>query len=72
MAGEDRRIKIWDLATGSLLQDLKGHTDFVYSLAFNRDGSLLASGVYKNEIIVRYLSFHYYYGMLLYCIVQLH
>ena len=44
MAGEDHMVKVWDLASGMLLRDLHGHTDFIYSLAFSNDSALLASG----------------------------
>lgn len=43
-AGEDRRIKIWDLAASKVLKDLRGHTDTVHSLTWTADSSLLASG----------------------------
>ncbi|EAW20787.1 NACHT and WD40 domain protein [Aspergillus fischeri NRRL 181] len=37
-------VKIWDTATGGLMQILQGHDDMVNSVAFSRDGNLLASG----------------------------
>jgi transcription initiation factor TFIID subunit 5 len=43
-AGEDRRIRLWDLATSSMLKELRGHTDTVYSLVWNGNSSVLASG----------------------------
>ena len=43
-AGEDRRIRLWDLATSSLLKELRGHTETVYSLVWSGDSSVLASG----------------------------
>ncbi|KAI0315273.1 WD40-repeat-containing domain protein, partial [Amylostereum chailletii] len=42
--GEDHRVMLWDLDSGSPLQTLDGHTWAVYSLAFSPDGTLLASG----------------------------
>jgi WD40 repeat protein len=40
----DRTIKLWDVASGSLVRTLKGHTSSVFSVAFSPDGRLLASG----------------------------
>ena len=39
-----KKIKVWDLKEGNLLQTLKGHLKPVTSLCFNSDGSMLASG----------------------------
>ena len=44
VTGEDQVVKVWDLASGMLLRDLHGHSDFIYSLAFSNDSALLASG----------------------------
>ena len=37
-------MKVWDLATGKLLQTLTGHLGEVRAVAFSPDGSLIASG----------------------------
>ncbi len=39
----DRKIKLWDTATGRELITLVGHEDRLHSLAFSPDGTLLAS-----------------------------
>ncbi len=36
-------LKIWDAASGQLLHALRGHPDYVFSLAFRPDGRRLAS-----------------------------
>lgn len=43
-AGEDKRIRVWDLSSGQLYKELKGHTDTIHSLSFSGDSTLLASG----------------------------
>lgn len=43
-AGEDRRLKVWDLSSSSLYKDLKGHSETVQSLVWSKDSNLLASG----------------------------
>ncbi|MGB7536983.1 MAG: WD40 repeat domain-containing protein [Anaerolineales bacterium] len=43
-ASADATIKLWDVATGALLQTLVGHTTAVAALAFSPDGTTLASG----------------------------
>jgi hypothetical protein len=43
-AGRDRAVWLWDLERGEEVARLLGHTDYVWSLAFSRDGRTLASG----------------------------
>ena len=43
-AGRDRRLIMWDIATGIELRHLEGHTDPVLSLAFTPDGKHAISG----------------------------
>jgi hypothetical protein len=40
----DAIVRIWDVATGGLLERLRGHRDSVYSVAFTPDGKGLVSG----------------------------
>ena len=41
--GWNRRINLWDAATGKLLRTCEGHADGIWSLAFSPDGRFLAS-----------------------------
>ena len=40
----DQTVKVWDAATGELVQTLQGHSDAVSAVAFSGDGTRLASG----------------------------
>ena len=37
-------VRIWDVATGTLVDRLRGHGDSVYSVTFTPDGKGLVSG----------------------------
>ena len=45
----DETIRLWDVATGSLLATLSGHTKAVTSVAYAPAGGTLASGGYDNN-----------------------
>jgi WD40 repeat protein len=47
---EDDTIKIWNLATGTLLRTLKGHHHWVYAVAISPDGQTLVSGSLDSAI----------------------
>ena len=40
----DTIVRIWDVASGTLLKRLQGHKDGIYSVAFTSDGKGLVSG----------------------------
>ena len=40
----DTVVRIWDVATATLVERLRGHKDSVYSVAFTPDGKGLVSG----------------------------
>ncbi|KAJ9588314.1 hypothetical protein L9F63_018312 [Diploptera punctata] len=52
LTGEDKRIRIWDLAAGTMLTELKGHSHTVLGLAWSRDGECLASCGLDNAVRV--------------------
>lgn len=41
--GEDKRVRVWDLAAGMMFVELKGHADAVVGLSWSRDSECLAS-----------------------------
>jgi mono/diheme cytochrome c family protein len=43
-AGEDRAVRVWDVATGKESRRLEGHTDEVLAVTFSPDGKHVASG----------------------------
>ncbi|EHB03271.1 TAF5-like RNA polymerase II p300/CBP-associated factor-associated factor 65 kDa subunit 5L [Heterocephalus glaber] len=46
----DQRSKLWDLASGTLFKELRGHTDSITSLAFSPDSGLVASASVDNSV----------------------
>jgi WD40 repeat protein len=46
----DRTVRIWDGATGQVIEILRGHTDLVLEVAFSADGRQLASASYDKTI----------------------
>ncbi|PKI85651.1 general transcription repressor [Malassezia vespertilionis] len=42
--GEDRRIRVWDIAEKTIKMQLVGHEQEIYSVEYSQDGKLLASG----------------------------
>lgn len=49
---DDRGVRIWDAATGGLLQTFKEHTGEVVSVAFSPNGKMLASGAKDSTVRV--------------------
>ncbi|MGB3694609.1 MAG: WD40 repeat domain-containing protein [Spirulinaceae cyanobacterium] len=49
-SGSQDGVRIWNIETGQLLKHFYAHEDWVQSLAFNRDGTILATGGFDNLI----------------------
>src|SRR4051812_30872447 len=50
--GEDRKVRLWEVATGAETAVLKPHSGCIYALAFMPDGQFIASGGGRNELFV--------------------
>jgi WD40 repeat protein len=50
--GDDRTVKLWDVATGKMLHSFAGHTDTVLCVAFSHDGRRIASGGFDRTVRV--------------------
>jgi WD40 repeat protein/serine/threonine protein kinase len=51
-AGEDRAVKVWNLADGRVLHSFAVHSDAVWGLVFSPNGKLLASGSRDGTIVL--------------------
>ena len=49
---ESSLVNIWDMSSYEVVESLQGHTTIVTALAWNLDGTLLASGDANGKIIV--------------------
>src|SRR5262249_31911383 len=47
---DDKTLRLWDLASGSCLHTLEGHTQSVMSVEFSPDGSQILSGSYDHSL----------------------
>src|SRR5262249_26077268 len=50
MASREGTVHLWDVATGKLLETLKGHSSAVHGVVFSLDGRTLASGGYDQTV----------------------
>lgn len=51
-SAREKDIRIWEIATGKELRQLKGHTDQVYQLSLSHDGKSLVSTSYDKTVRV--------------------
>lgn len=49
-AGQDKNIKVIDIASGKIIRTLSGHTNLINSLAIASTSDRLVSGSYDNEV----------------------
>ncbi|TMS38225.1 hypothetical protein L596_004995 [Steinernema carpocapsae] len=47
---DDKTVKLWDVSTGLCIKTLKGHANFIFAVAFNPEGTLIASGGYDETV----------------------
>jgi WD40 repeat protein/uncharacterized protein (DUF697 family) len=48
--GGKENIYLWDLTSGRLLRQLRGHTDYIKSVAISTDGKIVASGSFDSTV----------------------
>lgn len=49
-ASDDKTCRIWDVSTAEALVELKGHSNFVFSVKFNPQSNLLVSGSFDETL----------------------
>lgn len=52
VAAVGNRVLVYDASTGSIISTVKGHKDYVYAVAFARDGKRFASGGADKTVIL--------------------
>lgn len=50
--GSDAKVKLWDLTTRTCIQTITEHSDQVWAVAFNPDGSRLVSASDDKQVIL--------------------
>jgi WD40 repeat protein len=50
--GDEGRVQLWELASGTLRQEFRGHASGVVDVAFSPDGTVLASGSGDTTILL--------------------
>jgi WD40 repeat protein len=50
--GDDKIVRLWEVASGQERRRFVGHRNFVSTLAFSADGRLLASGSWDTTVLV--------------------
>lgn len=47
---EDNSLRLWDVESGKLIREMKGHTHVVFSVAFSPDGKRAVSGSFDHSV----------------------
>jgi mitogen-activated protein kinase organizer 1 len=50
--GGDKTVFVWDVASGQIIRRLQGHFGKVFSVAFNQDAQILASGGFDAKVML--------------------
>jgi len=51
-AGDDHIVRLWDVGTGELVRQLRGHRDWVTAVSFCSDGSELITGCRDRRVLI--------------------
>ncbi|XP_021890420.1 COMPASS-like H3K4 histone methylase component WDR5A [Carica papaya] len=49
-ASDDKTLRLWDVATGSLIKTLNGHTNFAFCVNFNPQSNMIVSGAFDETV----------------------
>jgi len=52
--GSDKKVRIWDLSTGKLVQEASGHTADVSTVTWSADGKHVVSGSWREDLVRRW------------------
>ena len=49
-AGDDKKVKVWDIASSRLVREMKGHTDVITAVAWSADSATLTSAGHDGTV----------------------
>jgi len=55
-ASSDKTCRIWDTSNGECINVLEGHTDEIFSCAFNYSGDTIITGFFSWQVISKFFS----------------